>query len=52
MAESKVNTQIRISESLYERLKVIAEKELRSINAQIEYFIAKGVENFERTNQD
>ncbi len=45
--DNKVNTQLRINESLYERLKAVAEKELRSVNGQIEYFIAKGVEAYE-----
>jgi hypothetical protein len=44
---NKFNSQIRMDQSLYERVKVIASKELRSLNAQIEYFILKGVEQYE-----
>lgn len=45
---SKVSTQMRYDEVLYEKTKVIAEYEFRSINAQIEYFIKLGVEAYER----
>ena len=31
----------------YEKTKIIAENEMRSVNAQIEYFIKKGVEAYE-----
>lgn len=44
MAEKKVATQIRLEESLYELVKSIAEEEMRSLNAQMEYFIKAGAE--------
>lgn len=44
---NKVSTQMRFDQTLYEKTKIIAENELRSINAQIEYFIKKGVEAYE-----
>lgn len=44
---AKISTQMRYDENLYEKVKIIAENELRSINAQIEYFIKKGVETYE-----
>lgn len=48
MAPSKkVATQMRYDEVLYEKTKIIANNELRTINAQIEYFIKKGVEAYE-----
>lgn len=47
---AKVSTQMRYDEILYEKAKIIAERELRSINAQIEYFIKKGIENYEKEN--
>lgn len=48
MAPSKkVSTQMRYDETLYEKTKVIAEEECRTINAQIEYFIKKGIESYE-----
>lgn len=43
----KVATQMRYDEILYEKTKIIAENEMRSVNAQIEYFIKKGVEAYE-----
>ena len=46
----KVSTQMRYDEILYEKTKIIAENEFRSVNAQIEYFIKKGVEAYEAEN--
>lgn len=48
----KVYTQVRIEEMLYERLKKIAEAEKRSINAQIEYFVQKCVEQYEDEHKE
>ncbi|MCI9421074.1 MAG: hypothetical protein HFG32_13965 [Eubacterium sp.] len=45
---NKVATQMRYDETLYEKTKVIAENELRTINAQIEYFMKKGIETYEK----
>lgn len=42
--KKKVATQIRLDEDLYELVKGIAEEEMRSINAQMEYFIKAGAE--------
>ena len=47
---SKTATQIRLDEDTHKKLKHISEKELRSLNAQMEYFILKGIEAFEETN--
>lgn len=44
MADKKVATQIRLDESLYNLVKGIAEEEMRSLNAQMEYFIKAGAE--------
>ena len=44
---ARVATQMRFDESLYEKVKYIAKQEYRSINSQIEYFMAVGVKNFE-----
>lgn len=46
-SSSKITTQMRYDQTLYEKTKIIAENELRSINAQIEYFMKKGVEAYE-----
>ena len=44
---SKVATQIRLDEAIHKKVKYISEKELRSLNSQMEYFILKGIEDFE-----
>lgn len=43
----KIATQMRYDEILYAKTKVIAENEMRTVNAQIEYFMKKGVEAYE-----
>lgn len=45
---AKVQTQMRYDEVLYSKTKIIAEKEFRSLNAQIEYFMKLGVESYEK----
>ncbi|MBQ9930850.1 MAG: hypothetical protein IJO79_00685 [Firmicutes bacterium] len=47
---AKIASQMRFDETLYEKTKIIAESELRSINAQIEYFMKKGIESYESEN--
>ena len=44
----RLATQIRLDELLYEKVKVLAEREYRTMNAQMEYFIARSVEQHER----
>lgn len=44
----KVSSQMRFDETLYKKTKIIAEAELRSVNAQIEYFMKQGIAAFER----
>lgn len=44
----KVATQMRYDEILYKKTKIIAENELRTTNAQIEYFMKLGVEAYEK----
>lgn len=46
----KVATQIRIDDEVYEKVKIIAELERRSINAQMEYFIDKSVQKYIEDN--
>ena len=43
MANKKVALQLRLDEVLHTRLKDIAEKEMRSLNAEMEYLLMKGV---------
>lgn len=43
----RVQTQVRIDETVYQKVKVIAKSENRNTNSQIEYFLKKGVEQYE-----
>ena len=44
----KIATQMRYEYELYDKTRIIADAELRSINAQIEYFMKKGIEAYEK----
>ena len=48
MAGRKIALQLRLDEKAHSKLKIIAEKELRSLNSQLEYFIKQGIENYEK----
>lgn len=48
MAAKKVALQLRIDEEVHTKLKEISEQELRSLNAQIEYFILMGISKYEK----
>ncbi len=50
MSKNKAVTQIRLDEITHQKLKFISEKKLRSLNAQMEYFILKGIELYEKEN--
>lgn len=43
----RVATQIRVNNEIYRKTKLIAQAESRNTNAQIEYFLKKGVEAYE-----
>lgn len=45
---AKVASQMRFDEILYKKTKYIANKEYRSTNGQIEYFMAAGIEHYEK----
>lgn len=45
---NRIATQIRIDKTAYSKTKVIAKSENRNVNSQIEYFIKKGVEAYEK----
>ena len=49
--KNKAATQIRIDEELFDELKEIAEKEMRTLNSQIEFFLAQSVSNYRRLQQ-
>ena len=50
MASNKISLQVRLDESTHSKLKTIAEQELRSLNSQIEYFVIKGIQKYEKEN--
>lgn len=49
---AKVILQARLEESTHKKLKTIADKELRSLNAQLEYFILQGINNYESSQKN
>lgn len=53
---SKVAYTMRIDEDIYEKAKIVAEHELRSVNNLIEYLLLQKIRDFETTqnvlNQD
>lgn len=50
MATSKIQTGLRLNETLYEKLRAIAAKENRSLNNLIEYAAQKYAEDYEDQN--
>lgn len=50
MAENKIALQLRIDEITHKKVKYISDKELRSLNSQLEYFILKGIAAYEIEN--
>ena len=48
----KQATQIRIDEELFLDLKTIADDELRTLNAQIEYFLLHGVKEYHQARKN
>ena len=46
----KINLQIRMDETTHAQIKYIANKELRSFNSQMTYFLAKGIDDYEKEN--
>lgn len=47
---SRIAFQVRIDEDTHKKLKYISDKELRNLNSQLEYFLVKGIEQFEKEN--
>lgn len=45
---NRIATQIRIDKTIYGKTKEIAKSENRNTNSQIEYFVRKGVEAYEK----
>ena len=48
MRFNRVATQIRLDETLYRKTRVSAESENRYISRQIEHFVRKGIEAYEK----
>lgn len=48
MARDRIAFQVRLEESTHKKLKYIADKELRNLNSQLEYYVLKGIENYEK----
>lgn len=49
---SKIALQIRLDATTHQKLKAIAESELRSLNAQLEYFVLQGIKEYEKTHEN
>lgn len=50
MATSKIQTGLRLEEKNYEKLRIIAEKENRSLNNLVEYILQRFLDNYESEN--
>lgn len=46
----RIATQVRLDEIAYKKMKVIAQRENRNANSQLEYFLKKSVEAYEAAN--
>ena len=46
----KVSLQLRLDTAAHAKIKTIAEYEERTINSQIEYFLKRSIEQYEREN--
>lgn len=44
----RIATQVRLDEITYKKMKIIATHENRSTNSQLDYFMRKGVEAYEK----
>ena len=50
MATNKIQTGLRLNESLYIKIRELAARERRSLNNLVEYALQKYVEEYERSN--
>lgn len=50
MATDKIQTGLRVKESIYEKAKVIASREQRSFNNLVEYAIQRYIDEYEAQN--
>lgn len=47
---AKIAFQLRLDEDTHRRIKAIAEKEMRSLNAQIEYMLLESIDRYEKAH--
>lgn len=50
MAIDKIQTGLRLEETLYQKLKTLSKQENRSINNFVEYIVQKYVDDYEKDN--
>jgi len=50
MGTSKVQTGLRLEESVLQKITYIAKKQRRSLNAEIELAVDRAIEDFEKDN--
>ena len=43
----RISTQVRLNETAWKKLKIIAKRENRNANSQLEYFLLRSVEAYE-----
>lgn len=50
MSTNKIQTGLRLNENLYEKVRILADREQRSLNNLIEYALQKYVDAYEAQN--
>ena len=50
MATNKIQTGLRLNETIYDKLKVLSDRENRSLNNLIEHILQLHLDDYERTN--
>lgn len=50
MNNYKLSTTIRVDEIIWEKFKIIAKEENRSLNSQVEFLIKKCIQEYEQQN--
>ena len=50
MATNKIQTGLRLNETLYEKAKILSAKENRSLNNLIEYVLQKYIDEYEEVS--
>lgn len=50
MSTSKIQTGLRVDETMYEKLKTLSKSEGRSLNNLVEYILQKHITNYEKEN--